>query len=250
MKRESRAFWVWVISLTFVASVTVTCRELSDRPKAKDCSGAQGTGPFYTAKWDNTNITLRLPAVARPGWSPQCDSLGSVFLQYGWKDGRLKPVSGSGPEAQILVTIKDLSPQPIRRIHREDWRFAESIPHAKYPINLLPRYEWREREHPGGKQFDRTWAVRGTRNPIDDLPFTTSCETKLPIDVDRQVLTTSELFQNPDSFSFAQCRGGIEVAKGKAFAMALVDVRVPAVKDIDQIYLSLQKELETYIVED
>ncbi|MBF9266055.1 hypothetical protein [Paracidovorax cattleyae] len=143
------------------------------------------------------------------------------------------------------------------------WWFENAIPHAMYPIDLLPNFGLKEPGPEAGKGSVKSsppyWAVRGTHRPGTGWPFTTFCSMRSPDgwdgkdyspeatkEQDPEWLVRARTFENITVGN--TCRGKVSADNGKSIG-AMVDVPGAAVKDIDKIYKAVAAYLSEMTVE-
>lgn len=166
---------------------------------------------------------------------------------------------------RILIMIGFGVNQAVGESDREkSWWFEPAIPHAIYPIDLLPNFGLKEPDPEAGKMAIRSspspyWAVRGTSRPGTGRPFTTFCSMRSPDEWDGKDYS-SEATKERDPVWLVQaktfedrkdgntCRGHVAADNGKSIG-AMVDVPGVAVKDIDKIYKAVAAYLSSMTVE-
>lgn len=145
------------------------------------------------------------------------------------------------------------------------WWFEPAIPHAMYPIDLLPNFGLKEPDLEAGKGSVKSsppyWAVRGTHRSGSGTgwPFTTFCSMRSPDgwdgkdhspeatkEQDPKWLVRARTFENTTVGN--TCRGKVSADNGKSIG-AMVDVPGAAVKDIDKIYKAVAAYLSEMTVE-
>lgn len=212
---------------------------------------------YETGIAEGGKIRLRVPAHSSE-FAPNCQQIRSIHRKYYWNSGKLLDYSkdylnGTLPKEfngrwirvywtkfQILSDIQIRTPKP--------WLFENSVRHSKYPLEYYPQIDWIEQGVPPVQRLpDAVFGVIGTHNPFTNSPFTTYCDISRGANKVRDDVVYGDFWEN---YGDAKCRGHIVAIKGEKVAGGLIDVWANEVPYIDQIYLAVIADLQTYIQED
>lgn len=167
-------------------------------------------------------------------------------------EGRWPKTTIPSPYATIVIEIKFGHPQA-----HPDWWYSPAVPHALYPIDLLPNFG---RDAPVDdaaikplKDTDSIyWKVRG--GPMGAVSIT-RCEIKPRQDAtksDRSSLTDpSWLIRGETEVRETlgnTCRGYVAADNNKPLG-ARIDVPGAALKDIDKIYVAVARHISEWTID-
>lgn len=193
-----------------------------------------------------------------------------------WKDDRLigpqeygllfktgKWPTSTVPTIVIQISFGDIEAAKTRA-PVPDWWYQPSIPHRRYPIDLLPNFGLDTPDPRAGFGPITTkptvyWAVRGVLDPLTQRPDTTYCSMKRPPNWDgkdnspeatkaRDIAWLIQAETHTIDYIGNTCRGHTSADNGKPI-VAMVDVPGMALGDIDKIYRAVSKRLSEMTVD-
>lgn len=198
----------------------------------------------------------------------QANFVAGINQYYYWANGRLMRTTAELLEAGLvreqvsrieLYINFDRDRSSPQYTPPPGWWYAPTIPHQRYPIDLLPNFGL-DRPDPNagvGKIQSRPsvyWAVRGTKRPDTGMPFTTFCSIRPPpnnaqndvaYQTDARWLVQGETYSQ-DTIGNT-CRGGVSATNNKLGAT--IDVPGAALRDIDKIYQAVSLKLTELTVQ-
>jgi hypothetical protein len=263
----------WLLFFVLIAPLLSSCKR-SEPIDERPCSETVKITKRHGVDVVQSVNGLYLRASIAKDWSCGRDPATRHLIErsrfmFWWYEGKLHTYALNSQAPAVNLPVIVFSDEPTRQRSREsigyqDWWYTPSIPHKRYPLNLLPNMGVEGGPDPQAgigtlKHSPAIWAVRGTVDPYNGKPFTTGCSMKPPPDwdgkdhrpeatkaLDPQWLIQAETYIK--DLSFNTCRGGVSADNGKGID-GMIDVAGAAVPDIDKIYKLVSKWLSDLVVE-